>query len=244
MVRRLSLLLSLIGCCLIGPASSFAQVPPGAPGVNVQGGNGLPPGFNPQEAIQKMLAKYDTNGDGQLSPDETQRMGQGLINGDIPFPQPIVARFDVNGDGKLNPAERMAAVAAMQKMMSNNRPNNTTGPAVGGKPMPVAKKKTAKEKIKEKLDTNGDGKVSEEEREAARAKAAKAKEDYAKKVKAKGKKKDDADADEPKVDEDAEAEADEEMAAADEEKEEEKKPADKPAAKPEAKKAKAKADKK
>lgn len=215
MIRRLFVLL-VVAALGVVVSSAQAQVVPGE----------FPGGGNPQEMIQKMLNKYDINGDGQISPDEAQKIGQGLVNGDIPLPPPVVAQFDRDRDGVLNQAERLAAIQSMQKMMNNGpktgvMPNNGTN----GKPIPAAKKKTAKEKIKESLDTNGDGKISEEEREAAREKTAKAKADYAKKLKSKGKKKDEADepSDEPAAESDEPAE---EKMAADEEK-----PAAKPAEK-------------
>jgi len=85
------------------------------------------------------------------------------------FPPDIVKKFDKDKDGQLDDAEKKAALAAM-------------GP-----------KKSRKEQLQEKLDLNGDGKVTKEEKEqvAAQRKAElEEKKAAAEEKKAKSKKKD------------------------------------------------------
>jgi hypothetical protein len=89
---------------------------------------------------QKLLERFDKNGNGQLDPDERdeakaarqklreqgggkgqgngrgQRQGQGKGQGlDPERRQKILARFDADGDGTLNDSEKAAAKAARAK---------------------------------------------------------------------------------------------------------------------------------
>lgn len=81
------------------------------------------------ELRQKLLQKFDKNGNGQLDPDEREAAkeamqkrreqggGQGK-EGARPDPerrQKILERFDKDGDGKLSEAERAAAKEARAK---------------------------------------------------------------------------------------------------------------------------------
>jgi len=82
------------------------------------------------ELRQKVLQKFDKNGNGQLDPDEReaareamqQRREQGGRNGaggkggaDPERRQKLLAKFDTDGDGKLSETEKAAAKEARAK---------------------------------------------------------------------------------------------------------------------------------
>jgi hypothetical protein len=176
-----------------------------------------PAGGNPEELRRKLMAKFDLNGDGQVDEFERAQVaeqmkkdfaagkldpkdlamareimarmqGQGGgapqfgapgfggpgfggpgfgapgasgFSGDVPAD--VIARFDKNRDGELDEKEQKAAMAAMSP------------------------KKSRSQQLKEKLDLNGDGKITKEERKAY---AEERKAEQEEKKKDKGKKKD------------------------------------------------------
>jgi len=92
------------------------------------------PGAAPDQAgrvakRQKMLEKFDTNGNGQFDPDERQAarkaiqdrrerrggQGRGGAGTDPERRRKVIERFDRDGDGKLSDAERAAAREARAK---------------------------------------------------------------------------------------------------------------------------------
>jgi hypothetical protein len=87
---------------------------------------------------QRMLEKYDTNGDGKLEPNERAAMRADLKAKREARREKMLAKWDLNGDGKLEPNER----AAMRQARA--------------------------EKAFKRLDTNGDGQLSLQEFEQAK----------------------------------------------------------------------------
>ena len=102
---------------------------------NKPGGKGAGKGRPSPEQMQKIIAKFDTDGDGKLNETERQAAkaarGTGRPGGNLPGgkgaggkgpggsdrPNPelmkkVLEKFDADGDGKLNAAERQAAHAA------------------------------------------------------------------------------------------------------------------------------------
>ena len=95
---------------------------------NQPGGKGAGKGLPRPEQMQKIIAKFDTDGDGKLNETERQaakaargtgRSGGKSVGGtDRPNPElmkKFLEKFDADGDGKLNAAERQAAYAAKGK---------------------------------------------------------------------------------------------------------------------------------
>lgn len=68
----------------------------------------------------QMMKRFDTNGDGQLSPAEKQaamaarggKPGAGNQGAGGDRKAQMMKRFDANGDGQLSPAEKQAAMAS------------------------------------------------------------------------------------------------------------------------------------
>lgn len=92
-------------------------------GPNQAGGKGgLGAGRPDPEKMKKIIAKFDTDGDGKLSESERQaaRAARGKKGGAGGPQNPeqmkkLIARFDTDGDGKLSESERQAARAARGK---------------------------------------------------------------------------------------------------------------------------------
>src|SRR6187401_1107530 len=87
---------------------------------------GLPAGVDQTAIRQKLLEKFDANGDGTLTGQELQnaqaallkQFGSGLGAAGVNFDE-FKKRFDTDGDGKLNQQEQAAAMAAFQKARAN-----------------------------------------------------------------------------------------------------------------------------
>ena len=117
--------------CTVFVLASTAQADPGDGPGRHGGRRGIPP-----QLREKLLEKFDTNGDGKL--DETERAAAkvAMQAKRAERKQQVLERFDADGDGQLNEAERAAAKAAF------------------------------KAKMKERFDENGDGQLDETERAA------------------------------------------------------------------------------
>jgi len=87
---------------------------------------------------EALLEKFDTDGDGKLSPDERKVMGEKMKAKGEERRKAMLARFDANSDGELDEAER--------KIMHE----------------------TIRKEMLEKYDANKDGKLDEAERKAMR----------------------------------------------------------------------------
>lgn len=135
------------------------------------------------EMMKRLLEKYDLNKDGQLSAAEKAKAQEDFLKSQ--GLQDFLKKFDKDGDGQLNDRERMAAMAAAERLRGQGGGGAVGGfgggfgaAAGGGSGNAVPAEKPAKKKrpkqadvIKE-FDKDGDGKLNDEEKAAAR-KAAK-----------------------------------------------------------------------
>lgn len=105
-----------------------------------------------------MLKKFDANGNGQLDPEEREKMRAEMTKGggrrDPERMKKMLERFDKDGDGKLSEDERAAARAEMQKRRE-----------AGGLKGNGGEKRA---EMLKKFDKDGDGKLSDDERAAMR----------------------------------------------------------------------------
>ena len=99
---------------------------------------------------QKMLEKFDADGDGVLNEAERQSARQGRA-------QKMIEEFDTDSDGKLDEDELVAALEKGPHGGRGHRRGPRFGPMHGHMPPGLIGK----------FDTDGDGKLSEEERDAA-----------------------------------------------------------------------------
>jgi Ca2+-binding EF-hand superfamily protein len=93
-----------------------------------------------REVPPELIAKFDKDGDGQLSPDERKAMREDMKAQGEKRREEMLKKFDKDGDGKLSDEERKAMRDAME-----------------------AKRK----EILEKYDADKDGKLNPDERKAA-----------------------------------------------------------------------------
>jgi lipase chaperone LimK len=74
---------------------------------------------------EKVLEKFDKDGDGKLSPEERAAAREALVDR-------IMARFDKDGDGKLSREELAAALAALRAKLQEVRERRAgQGPRAG-----------------------------------------------------------------------------------------------------------------
>ena len=119
----------LIGCLAAG--STVMAQPPGV-------GDG-PPRGKPGERHQKMLEKFDADGDGSLSDAEKQAAKEAFEARRAEHREKMMLKhFDEDGDGVLSEPEQAAAQEAHEQRLA-------------------------------KFDLDGDGELSREEHQAARA---------------------------------------------------------------------------
>jgi hypothetical protein len=126
------------------------------------------------ELRERVLKKFDKNGNGQLDPDERQaakeamekRQGEsGGLSGTKESAQQdpdrmkrILEAFDLNKDGKLDDAERAAAKAEREKRRGQAPASAGRGPA----------SEKMRDEMLKRFDRDGDGKLSDAERAAAK----------------------------------------------------------------------------
>jgi Ca2+-binding EF-hand superfamily protein len=146
---------------------------------------GLPAGVDQAAIRQKLLEKFDANGDGTLTGQELQnaqaallkQFGAGLGAAGINLDE-LKKRFDTDGDGKLNQQEQAAAMAAFQRARANGGAaggaapsGNATGTPAGGGfgDLPAAEGKggRGRETMIKRFDKDGDGKLNDEEKAEA-----------------------------------------------------------------------------
>lgn len=131
---------------------------------------------------KSLVNRFDTNGNGQIDPDESvaaraqlgkgrggkgegRGKGQGVDGkgkGDGKMREALLKKFDANGNGQLEPAELEAAKAALEKMRAEN--GKGKGKGKGGKGDGARR-----EAMLKKFDTNGNGKLDPDEMQAAKA---------------------------------------------------------------------------
>jgi hypothetical protein len=136
-----------------------------------------------------LIDRFDTNGNGQIDPDESAaareqlgkgRGGQGAGRGKAPglegkgklngkgkgddgkMREALMKKFDANGNGQLEPAELEAAKAALEKMRNQQGKGKNKGK--GGK-ADGARRET----MLKKFDANGNGMLDPDEMQAAKA---------------------------------------------------------------------------
>lgn len=124
---------------------------------------------------RQMLAKFDLNGDGQLDDAEKAKAAAQM--------QKQLSALDKNGNGRLDPEEVAFARSLRSRAGQGGGPQygasggggggfggfGGAGGGFGGPGEALAPKKTRKQRLQEKLDRNGDGKITKEERAAAAA---------------------------------------------------------------------------
>lgn len=164
-------LLGILGAAVVWAAGSMA-LGEDAPGI--------PAGIDQAAIRQKLLEKFDANGDGTLTGQELQnaqaalqkQFGAGLGAAGVNIDE-LKKRFDTDGDGKLNQQEQAAAMAAFQKARANGGGAAGGGNAAGtpaggfGDGPAVEGKARGREAMIKRFDKNGDGKLSDEEKAEA-----------------------------------------------------------------------------
>ena len=132
------------------------------------------PGRMSPEMRQKMLEKFDKDGDGKL--DEKERMAarkaMGAHRMSPEMRKKMLEKFDKDGDGKLNEEEIKAAhKAARARMEAHHKKMLKRFDKDGDGKLSKEERKTMKEtmhkELLEKYDKDGDGKLNKEERQAA-----------------------------------------------------------------------------
>lgn len=74
---------------------------------------------------ERVLEKFDKDGDGKLGPEERQAAREALVDR-------IIQRFDKDGDGKLSREELLQAIAAMrQRLLEFREQRPGKGPRAG-----------------------------------------------------------------------------------------------------------------
>ena len=164
-MKKIFLAAALCTTAMAGSAPAFAQQapPPPPPGHHVgpdANGDGIVTREEALAAADRMFARLDTNKDGQISPEEMNarhhRRGKHPMN-----PQArkaMLDRFDTDKDGTLSPEERQAARAAWAAKRAerkNARPDRTDA------------RQERKAKHFARMDTDGNGMISQPEFRAA-----------------------------------------------------------------------------
>lgn len=103
---------------------------------------------NREQARQKMLQRFDKDGDGTLNADERKAA-------EAEREAKLLERFDADGDGTLSESERAAARGPLKK-----RGQGASKPGTPSRPV--------REQLLKKFDADGDGTLSETERAAAK----------------------------------------------------------------------------
>ncbi len=134
--------------------------------AKVQGRKDAPDGPRGQlspEMMKRILEKFDTNKDGQLSAEEKANAQAEVLKGAGPGFEEFLKRFDRDGDGRLNEREQAAAREAAQKI----RAQGGGGPQVGA-PQFFGGNNEIPAAVLEKFDKDGDGKLNDKELAAAK----------------------------------------------------------------------------
>jgi len=161
--------LILAGSLLLAlPALAQNGPPPKGPR-----GPGGPHRMSP-EMRQKMLEKFDKDGDGKL--DEQERMAarkaMGAHRMSPEMRKKMLEKFDKDGDGKLSEEELKAAHEAGRARMEAHRKEmlkrfDKDGDGKLNQEERKTMRETMRKELLEKYDKDGDGKLNKEERQAA-----------------------------------------------------------------------------
>jgi Ca2+-binding EF-hand superfamily protein len=136
-------------------------------------------------AAQKRFARMDKRGDGKLTPDEltAPRWGHGSRNGAAQetaqsddgaradkraqFAQKYFDAIDTNHDGFITQDEYVAAASAKFKQLDTAGTNELTAAEIASSPKAQERVSHVADKMIKRMDTNGDGVVSQDEYMAA-----------------------------------------------------------------------------
>jgi Ca2+-binding EF-hand superfamily protein len=125
-------------------------------------------------AAQKRFARMDRNGDGKLTPDElTLRHGRHAAAHRAPderratFAQKRFDKLDTNHDGVVTKDEYVAAATARFQQLDSQGTGKVTAAQIASSPKAQQRAQHAVDHIVQRLDTNGDGAVSQDEYLAA-----------------------------------------------------------------------------
>jgi Ca2+-binding EF-hand superfamily protein len=123
---------------------------------------------------EQMLARFDTNGDGQLNEQERaaakaafgdrpagQNPNGQKPDGQRPNMQEMLQRFDADGDGQLNAQEKAAAQQALQNFRSQG--GGPKGPVGAGNQLSPE----MRARLIQQFDRDGDGQLNLQEQQAA-----------------------------------------------------------------------------
>ena len=103
------------------------------------------------------MAKFDTNGDGQLDDSERQLMREQMKARH----KERFAQFDTNGDGQLDEAERQAL---REKMGGKHRERFAQFDTNGDGRLDDGERQALKQKMIQRFDKNGNGQIDPDER--------------------------------------------------------------------------------
>jgi Ca2+-binding EF-hand superfamily protein len=137
-------------------------------------GNGYVTQDEVATAAQKRFARMDRNGDGKLTPDElTFRHGPRTAADGAPnerraaFAQKYFDKLDANHDGVVTRDEFVAAATARFQQLDSQGTGKITAADIASSPQAQQRAQHAVARIVQRLDTNGDGAVSQDEYLAA-----------------------------------------------------------------------------
>jgi len=122
-------------------------------------GQGRQGGRRHQGMRKRMMARFDTNGDGQLDDQERGAARQQFMEKH----KDKWARFDTNGDGQLDEQERGAA---RQQFMEKHKDKWARFDSNGDGQLDDQERAAARAERLKQWDKDGDGKLSPEERQA------------------------------------------------------------------------------
>lgn len=115
---------------------------------------------------QEAIARFDKDGDGKLNAQERQDARQAVRQRMMDRAK----KFDTNGDGILDDDERAAAREAIGKQHKSNKPNprRRFAPRRDQDSSPLQGGEANRKELRQRFDTNKDGKLNESERETMR----------------------------------------------------------------------------
>ncbi len=121
-------------------------------------------------AAQKRFARLDKKGDGKLTPDEltAPRWGRSAAQGgqSRPLPPAAQARFakaDTNHDGVVTLDEYVAAAKALYAQLDTQHNGKVTANEIASSPRTQERAVKVADRLIHRMDTNGDGVVSQDE---------------------------------------------------------------------------------